>query len=541
MKIIETSFRDGQQSLAATRMKTDDILSVIENFDSVGFYALEVWGGATFDSCLRYLNEDPWERLRKIRKLIKTTKLQMLLRGRNLLGYHHYDDEVVDLFIKKSIENGIDIIRIFDALNDLDNIKSSLFSTKKYGAHAQVAFSYTVSPYHNNDYYVNLAIKAEELGADSICIKDMAGLLLPNTAYNLIAKLKESIKIPISLHSHDTSGIISSTYLKAAEAGVDMLDTSFSPFSGGTSQPSTEGICMMLENLGVRTNVKLEILKKSLVKMEMLRTKMIDEGNYKIESLFSHPHIFTSQVPGGMYSNLISQLKEQGLLHRLNEVLEEIPKVRKDFGYPPLVTPISQIIGVQATLNVMSGIRYNMLTSEIISLAKGKYGNSISPIKKEILEKINNKEKNNHEDRLNLDIIRARYSKTNFNDEEFLAILMFKDIAESFYLKKWAENNKYQLENGFMLKQNYFKYKFDMNNKKDEINIDIASPFKGYIVNIFIKEGDHILIGEPLLLISVKHLFIEITSPSNGEVVSVNISEEDAVNTNTQLLKIKKF
>jgi oxaloacetate decarboxylase alpha subunit len=543
MKIIETSLRDGQQSLAATRMSTVDILDVVEELDKSGFYALEVWGGATFDSCLRFLNEDPWERLRLIKSKVKHTKLQMLLRGQNLVGYKPYVNETVDLFIKKAIENGIDIIRIFDALNDFDNIKTSLKATKNYGAHAQVALSYTVSPVHNIEYYINLAIQAEKLGADSIAVKDMAGLLQPQDAYNLIKGIKKNVKIPVNLHGHDTSGMITATYIKAIEAGCDMIDTALSPFAGGTSQPSTEGIVSLLNNLKIEHNIRLELLNEPVKKLEKVREDLIQKGHYEITSQFSHPNILISQVPGGMYSNLVSQLKEQKMLHRLDDVLNEIPKVRKDLGYPPLVTPMSQIVGVQATLNVITGERYKILTSEVIMYCNGEYGKAPFDIDPNILmltQKNIKKDKKEHIGATLRDL-KEKYRKTKFGEEELLSIMLMGDTAEKFYLKRWAEENPYQLESNFMLKQNYFKYRFNIDEAKQSQIFEMYSPFNGLIEKILVNNSEHVLLNESIVIIKVNNVFIELLSPSNGTISDIKIELGNKVIEKEILLVVKPF
>jgi oxaloacetate decarboxylase alpha subunit len=544
IKIVETSLRDGQQSLIATRMTTEEILSVIDFMDQAGFYSLEVWGGATFDSCLRFLNEDPWERLRLIKSRIKKTKLQMLLRGQNLVGYRHYSNEVVDLFIKKSIENGIDILRIFDALNDFNNIESSIRAVKKYGGHCQVAMSYTTSPFHDINYFVNFALKAESMGADSICIKDMAGLLLPHTAYELVKEIKSRVKIPLNLHSHDTSGIISSTYVKAIEAGVDIIDSALSPFSGGTSQPSTEGLISLLTDMSIPFNVSLEKLHPAIHKLEKIRDKYISSGLIQISTYFNTPKIFQSQVPGGMYSNLISQLSEQKILHRLDDILLEIPLVRKDLGYPPLVTPISQIVGVQATLNVITNERYKVLTKELISYCKGNYGEPPSEIEKSLLIRINTYEDNNKKvDKKNdvIDLVRSKYSKQNFSEEVILSLILFEDVAEKFYLSQWVNMPLILNDFNFLANQNFFKFKYDNHVRSYEGQFDIHSPFDGIIKNIVIKKKEFVRINEILVLICIDNINIEILSPSSGIVEEVYISINEKVLNGKPLLSIKKI
>ncbi|XMB86028.1 oxaloacetate decarboxylase subunit alpha [Mycoplasmatota bacterium WC44] len=384
VKITETALRDGHQSLIATRLKTDEILEIVEKMDQVGYHALEVWGGATFDSCLRFLNEDPWERLRQIRKRVKNTKLQMLLRGQNILGYKHYPDDIVEMFVKKAIENGIDIIRIFDALNDVRNLKTAVDATKKYGGHCQIAISYTISSVHTIDYYVNLSVELVKMGADSICIKDMAGVLLPYDAYELVTKMKEKLSVPIELHSHQTSGTASMTYLKAIEAGVDIIDTAISPLSGGTSQPATESIFYSLENTKHNLNLNKDILDEVTEYFIDVRNKYLNEGILNPKALMTNPNILKYQVPGGMLSNLMSQLESQGASDKYELVLKEVPRVRADLGYPPLVTPMSQMVGTQAVMNVLTNQRYKVIPTEIKDYVKGLYGKPPVKISDEI-------------------------------------------------------------------------------------------------------------------------------------------------------------
>ena len=388
VKVTETALRDGHQSLIATRLRTDEILPILEKMDQVGYYSMEVWGGATFDACLRFLNEDPWERLREIRKTVKNTKLQMLLRGQNLLGYKHYADDVVEMFIQKSVENGIDIIRVFDALNDLRNLEVSMKAIKKAGAHCQCAISYTTSPVHTKDYYIKLSQDMEKMGADSICIKDMAGILTPNGAYELVKGLKEAVAIPIEIHTHCTSGIASMTYLKAVEAGVDIIDTAISPFAEGTSQPSTESMALILDegDRGPKLNAKL--LSEVADYFKPIKEKYRKEGILNPKVMDVEPNTLTYQVPGGMLSNLLSQLESQGASQHYEAVLKEIPKVRADLGYPPLVTPLSQMVGTQAVFNILSGERYKMVPKEIKEYVKGLYGAAPAPLDEIVKTKI---------------------------------------------------------------------------------------------------------------------------------------------------------
>ena len=388
IKICDCTLRDGQQSLIATRMRIEDMLPILSKMDEIGFGAMEVWGGATFDSCLRFLKEDPWERLRKFRSVLKNTKLQMLLRGQNILGYKHYADDVVESFVRKSIENGIDIIRIFDALNDARNLETAVKATKAENAHAQLAISYTLSDVHTLEYYVDLAKRYENLGADSICIKDMAGLLLPKPAYDLVKAIKEEVNVPIEVHSHYTSGVASMTYLKAIEAGADIIDTDMSPLSMGTAQPATEVMVAALQGTDYDTNLNLSSLKEITDYFKPIREEDIKSGLLNTKMLGVDISTLIYQVPGGMLSNLVSQLKNANAEDKYDAVLAEIPKVRADLGYPPLVTPSSQIVGTQAVLNVLMGERYKMVPKETKDIVRGMYGQPPVPISEEIRRKI---------------------------------------------------------------------------------------------------------------------------------------------------------
>lgn len=388
VKITETVLRDGHQSLIATRMKTEEMLPVLEAMDQVGYHSLEMWGGATFDASLRFLGEDPWERLRKIRQAVKKTKLQMLLRGQNLLGYRHYPDDIVREFIHKSVANGIDILRIFDALNDTRNLRVALEAAKEAGGHAQAALSYTTSPVHNIPFYVKLAAELESMGADSICIKDMSGILTPYAAYDLVKALKETVKVPIQLHSHYTSGLAAMTYMKAIEAGVDIVDTAISPFSMGTSQPPTEPMVAALAGSPYDTGLDLTKLNVVRDHFQPIRDNYMAQGILNPKMLGVDVNTLLYQVPGGMLSNLVSQLQMQNAVDKYDEVLKEVPRVREDLGYPPLVTPLSQMVGTQAVLNVVLGERYKMVPKEIKAYVRGEYGKPAVEIAEEIRKKI---------------------------------------------------------------------------------------------------------------------------------------------------------
>ena len=441
VKVVETALRDGHQSLFATRMTTDEVLLALKELDKAGYYALEVWGGATFDACLRFLNEDPWERLRKIKKVCKNTKLQMLFRGQNILGYRHYSDDVVEKFVQKSIQNGIDIIRIFDALNDLRNLKCAVDATKKYGGECQIALSYTTSPVHTVEYYVELAKEVEKMGADSICIKDMAGVLLPEDAYNLITQMKANTKLPIELHSHCTGGLMEMTYLRAIQAGVDIIDTALSPLSGGTSQPCTESINYALRGTKYDPKLDADLLDKAASKLATVKAKYLENGMLNPKVLSCNPNILKYQVPGGMLSNLISQLKQQNALDKLDEVLKEVPEVRKDMGYPPLVTPLSQMVGTQAVLNVISGERYKMVPKEINEYLHGNYGKSPAPVNEEIRHKIiGDDEVITHRPADDLKpefkALKKKYADIAQSDEDVLSIALFGDVAIKYITQR---------------------------------------------------------------------------------------------------------
>ena len=437
VKIVETSLRDGHQSLFATRMNTEEVLSVVKELDSAGYYALEVWGGATFDACLRFLNEDPWERLRKVKAVCKNTKLQMLFRGQNILGYRHYSDDVVDMFCKKSIENGIDIIRVFDALNDIRNLKQAVISTKKYGGECQIALSYTTSPIHTIEYYVALAKEIEALGADSLCIKDMAGVLLPEDAYELVSRLKQAVNLPLELHTHCTGGVAEMTIQKAIEAGIDIVDTALSPLSGGTSQPCTEALEYVLRGTKYDPQLDLSYLKKACDKLTVIKDRFLAEGGLNPKALTTNPNILKYQVPGGMLSNLMSQLKQQGAMDKYEEVLNEIPRVRKDLGYPPLVTPLSQMVGTQAVMNVISGERYKMCPGEVKAYLKGEYGQAPAPVNEDIRKKIIGDAKvitHRPADDIapEFDAMKEKYASIVKCDEDVLSCALFEQVAVKF-------------------------------------------------------------------------------------------------------------
>ena len=449
VKITETVLRDSHQSLIATRMTTEEMLPILEQMDKVGYHSMEAWGGATFDACMRFLNEDPWERLRAIRDKVKNTKLQMLFRGQNILGYRHYSDDVVEYFVQKSLANGIDIIRIFDALNDPRNLKTAINATKKEGGHVQAAFSYTTGPVYTMEYYSKYAKQLEEMGADSICIKDMAGLLKPYDAYDLVKTIKESVKVPVQLHTHYTAGLASMTLMKAVEAGVDVIDTAISPMALGTSQPPTEALVAALEGTPYDTGIKLTELDKITKHFTPLREKYLASGLLNPKALKVDVNALVYQVPGGMLSNLMSQLAQAGKSDKLTEVLEEVPRVRADVGYPPLVTPSSQIVGTQAVFNVIMGERYKTVTKEFKGIVRGEYGKTPVAIDPAFIKKIIGDEKPidyRPADALKpeLEQLRSEIAQYLEQDEDVLSYALFPEVSKKFF--EYRKAKKYNLD-----------------------------------------------------------------------------------------------
>ncbi len=447
--ITETVLRDAHQSLIATRMRTDEFSDILEKMDKIGYHSLECWGGATFDSCLRFLNEDPWDRLRLIRKKCPNTKLQMLFRGQNMLGYRHYADDLVDYFVKKSIDNGIDILRIFDALNDVRNLETAINAAKKYGGHVQAAISYTTGPVFDIDYYCNYAKQLENAGADSICIKDMAGLLTPYGTYDLVKALKKTVNVPIQLHSHYTSGLASMVQLKGIEAGVDVIDTAMSPLAMGTSHPATESMVAALQGTEYDTGLDLKALTEIRDFFVPLREKYIKEGLLNTKMLGVDANTLLYQVPGGMLSNLLNQLKQAGKEDKLEEVLAEVPRVRKDSGYPPLVTPTSQIVGTQSVFNVIMGERYKMVTKEFKDMVAGKYGKTPCDIDPEFRKKICGDEPIidcRPADLLKpeLDTFKSQIAEYYEQEEDVLSFAQFDQVAIKFFQQR--RDKKYNLD-----------------------------------------------------------------------------------------------
>ncbi len=446
VKITETVLRDAHQSLIATRMRMDEMRPILSTIDKVGFYSAECWGGATFDSCLRFLNEDPWERLRILRKEMPNTKLQMLFRGQNMLGYRHYADDVLEYFVQKSVANGIDIIRIFDALNDIRNLQTAVKAAKKEGAHTQIAISYTLGEIFTTEYFVNYAKQIEEAGADSICIKDMAALLTPYATEELVRALKAAVKIPIQLHTHYTSGLASMCLLKGIEAGVDAIDTAMSPLALGTSHAPTESMVAALQGTVYDTGLDLKLLTEIRDYFMGLRKKYIDSGLLDPKMLAVDANALIYQVPGGMLSNLLSQLKQAGKSDKFEEVLREVPRVRADAGFPPLVTPTSQIVGTQAVFNVILGERYKTVTKEFKGLVKGEYGKTPAPIDPAFRKKILGDEKPidcRPADLIapELEKLKAEAAKWTEQEEDVLSYAMFGQVAEKFFEKRRDRKN----------------------------------------------------------------------------------------------------
>ncbi|MCX8130213.1 MAG: oxaloacetate decarboxylase subunit alpha [Clostridia bacterium] len=480
VKITETVLRDAHQSLIATRMKIDEMLPILEKLDNIGYNSLEAWGGATFDACLRFLNEDPWERLRKIKDKVKKTRLQMLLRGQNLLGYKHYADDVVEYFVQKAVANGMDIIRIFDALNDVRNIETAIKACKKEGGHAQGTVCYTISPVHTLQHFVNDAKTLEEMGADSICIKDMAGLLIPYEAYELVKAMKENVKVPIQLHTHYTSGVAAMTYLKAIEAGVDIVDCAISPMALGTSQPPTEPLVATLKGTEYDTGYDLNLLSEIADYFRPLKDSYVQSGLLDVKMMGVDVNALIYQVPGGMLSNLVSQLKQSNAMDKYEEVLKEVPRVREDFGYPPLVTPTSQIVGTQAVLNILTGERYKMVPKESKGVVKGEYGKTPAPIPEEIKKKILGEEEQitcRPADLIEpeLDKIREQIKEYMEQDEDVLSFALLPQPAEKF-----------------------FKYRQEMRNKKDnpagESNDEIMAVISAAVASMETTPGHKLVV-----------------------------------------------
>ena len=569
IRIIETAFRDAHQSLLATRMRTRDMLPIAEEMDKVGFFSLEVWGGATFDTCIRYLNEDPWERLVELKDIIKKTHLQMLLRGQNLVGYKHYPDDIVRKFVEKSYENGIDVFRIFDALNDIRNMEMAIKVAKEQDAHVQGTISYTISPFHTIEKYVEFAKELENLDCDSLTIKDMAGLLSPHDTYELITTLKEETDLMINLHCHCTSGMSPISYYAACQAGVDLLDTAISPLSWGASQPPTESIVAALKNTPYDTGLDLKLLTHIKKYFEEIRKKyssLIDPIAEKVDT-----DVLIYQIPGGMLSNFVSQLKQQNALDKYDKVLEEVPKVRKELGYPPLVTPTSQIVGIMAVMNVLSGERYKNVSTEVKEYLKGYYGRPPAPIDEVIAKKVIGDEKP-----ITIrpaDLLKPEFEKYKEEgeklgiikkEEDVLTFALYPSIAPKFLrgeveeepLKPPLESIPQEEPTGLpteysvdvdgevfdvkVLPIGYMEIESTSNKARNgSVEGSVASTMQGMILKLKVHKGDNVKKGDVVAVLEAMKMENDIYAPQSGVVAEVFIEEGDTVNSGDTLVVIK--
>lgn len=569
IKIIETAFRDAHQSLLATRMRTRDILPIAEEMDKVGFFSLESWGGATFDSCIRYLNEDPWERLRELKDIVKKTPLQMLLRGQNLVGYKHYPDDVVRKFVEKSYENGVDVFRIFDALNDIRNMEMAINVAKEQDAYVQGTISYTVSPYHTLDTYVEFAHKLEELECDSVAVKDMAGLISPHDTYELIKTLKEETNLMVNLHCHCTSGMTPMSYYAACQAGVDLLDTAISPLSWGASQPPTESMVAALKDTPYDTGLDLKLLKHIKEYFEEIRKKyssLIDPIAEKIDT-----DVLIYQIPGGMLSNFVSQLKNQNALDRYEDVLKEVPQVRKDLGYPPLVTPTSQIVGIQAVMNVLGGERYKSVTKEVKEYIKGFYGKPPAPINEEIAHKIIGDEQRitvRPADLLEPELEKYRQEGEEKGiikkEEDVLTYALYPTVALKFLrgeveeepLKPPKETVTDEEPEGLPT-----EYSVDVDGEVFDVKITpvgymeieatsskvprknmegaVTTNMQGMILKLKVNRGDQVNEGDVVAVLEAMKMENDVYTPHSGIVEQIYIDEGDTVDAGDVLMIIK--
>lgn len=592
--ITDVILRDAHQSLIATRMRTEDMLPACEWLDRAGYWSLECWGGATFDACVRFLKEDPWERLRTLRQALPNTRLQMLLRGQNLLGYRHYGDDVVEAFVAKAAENGMDVFRIFDALNDVRNLETSIKAVKKAGKHAQGTICYTVSPVHNTDAYLEQARAMADMGADSIAIKDMAGLLTPAVTAELVAKLKKTLNLPVFLHSHATSGMAPMCQWAAMEAGVDHIDTALSAFAGGTSHPPTESLVAALHDAGLETGLNLELLDEATRYFREVRKKY-----HQFESAYNgvDTSVLLSQVPGGMMSNLANQLKEQGALDRIQEVFEEIPRVRQDLGYPPLVTPTSQIVGTQAVINVLAGKRYESITNEVKKYLQGWYGKAPAAVDKALQQRAVGKEDLIEERPANLiprelDELREQVGDLATSEEDVLTYAMFPDqartyleqrrdgtlqpeplepvptgasgggVASKFKITVHGESYDIHVTGANPSGENERRFYMTVDGVPEEIHLaslgedgegarssggraaatkegHVTTSMPGNIVDVLVKEGDQVQAGDPVLIIEAMKMETEVKATIGGTVQSVAIKKGDRVVPGEVLIEIE--
>jgi pyruvate carboxylase subunit B len=570
IQITDTTLRDAHQSLIATRMRTKDMLPIAEELDKVGFFSLEVWGGATFDTCIRFLNEDPWDRLKSLREKVKHTRLQMLLRGQNLVGYRHYADDVLREFIRLSVKNGVDVFRVFDALNDIRNMKLSIETAKQYKAHVQGTISYTTSPVHSTEKFAEFAHELEKLGCDSICIKDMAGLISPAAATDLVKAIKKKIKIPLNLHSHCSSGMAPSSYYAAALAGVDMLDTAFSAFGWGTSQPPTESIAAMLQGTPYDTGFDLELL------YEIGEYFATVSGKYRMlftaETTRPSVNVLLHQIPGGMLSNLVSQLREQNAMDKFGKALEEVPKVRADLGYPPLVTPTSQIVGIQAVLNVLTGTRYKQVTQEVKNYLMGQYGKAPGEINEEIRKQVIGDEKPivcRPADLLKPELPKLQEEAHKLGiihrEEDLLTYALYPQVAVKFLrgeMKEEAMPSAIQAPSASPAMAD-LPMEFSVDVDGEVFNVKVASvmgktimtegakkskdvppgsvvaSMQGMILGVKVKVGDKIAQGDVLLTIEAMKMQNNITAPHGGTVKEIRTFQGEVVNSGDVLMVIE--
>lgn len=572
LKITDTTLRDAHQSLIATRLRTTDIIPIAKELDQIGFNALECWGGATFDACLRFLNEDPWERLRTLKTHIVNTPLQMLLRGQNLVGYRHYADDVVEEFVRLAVKNGISVFRIFDALNDVRNMTTAIRAAQKYKAHVQGTICYTVSPVHTIENFVQLGKELEDLGCDSICIKDMAGLITPQAAYNLISALKKALRIPINLHSHCTSGVAPLSYLAAVQAGVDILDTALGPFSGGTSQPPTESIVAAFQGTENDTGLSLDKISKISTYFSHLREK------YKplLDPIAERPDVsvFLHQIPGGMLSNLISQLKEQSHLDKYSEVLKEVPRVRAELGYPPLVTPTSQIVGTQAVLNVIGKERYAIISKETKAYCLGQYGKTPAPINPEIRKKIIGQEKpieGRPADYLKPQLAEMKKEAQQMGilrkEEDLLTFALYPNVAPKFLRGELKEEvlptakpeatttpkpatsefqvdvdgeifnvRIYPVSGGISIKE-ISTVPAEKPSPKEQPGA-VLSPIPGMVLRLLVKPGERVEKGKPIVVLEAMKMEMPVESPFAGEVKEIFVFESEMIEAGDLIMVI---
>jgi pyruvate carboxylase subunit B len=573
VKITDTTLRDAHQSLMATRLRTADVLPVAGELDQVGFFSLEVWGGATFDSCIRFLNEDPWERLRTFKAHMPRTPLQMLLRGQNLVGYRHYADDVVEEFVRLAIKNGVGIFRIFDALNDIRNMMTAIRAVKSGNAHVQGAICFTVSPVHTVESFVQMALDLENLGCNSVCVKDMAGLITPKATYDLIRALKKAVHLPISLHSHCTSGVAPLSYLAAVHAGVDILDTALGPFSGGTSQPPTEAIIAALKGTEFDTGLDLEALAGISEHFARLRVKY--EG--LLDPIAERPdiNVFLHQIPGGMLSNLLSQLKEQNKAEKYNDVLKEVPRVRQDLGFPPLVTPTSQIVGMQAVLNVLLGERYARVSKEVKEYCLGFYGKTPGPIDPQIKKKITGKEKPIME--RPADLIKPQLKELKKEaqrmgllkkEEDLITYALYPTVASKFLRGELKEEAlpAAKLEAASPPAASQTEFQVDVDGELFNVRINpvfgvlsikdistvpaekpppkdqkggVLSPLQGMVLRLLVKPGDRVEKGKLVVMLEAMKMEVPVESPHSGEVREIFVFESEMVDAGDLLMIIR--